>query len=304
MANQKEIEAMYDWVDYFHVLRLGDYADFTCALFDGDFSKTLNQAQKDKHEYVLGGLHFKAGDRILDIGCGWGPMLNYIRERGGKGVGFTLSSAQNKYNVSKGLDSRLQDYKTVKPQDVGQFDGVVSIGALEHFCSIEDFKAGKQEEIYKNFFKFCSDVLPKGGRLYLHMMIWGKKVPNPDSFSLNAPEGSEEKIMARTIKFYPGSWLPASKEQLIKCAEPYFNFISTKNGRLDYIETLKRWGDWSSIWGSPIKTFKALWGYIKLLPKLFDPNFRTQLAFLRHSDQSAIFKKEIFTHERMFFEKK
>ena len=82
MANQKEIEAMYDWVDYFHVLRLGDYADFTCALFDGDFSKTLNQAQKDKHEYVLGGLHFKAGDRILDIGCGWGPMLNYIRERG------------------------------------------------------------------------------------------------------------------------------------------------------------------------------------------------------------------------------
>jgi cyclopropane-fatty-acyl-phospholipid synthase len=304
MANQKEIEAMYDWMDYFHVLRLGDYADFTCALFDGDFSKTLNQAQKDKHEYILKGLNFKPGDRILDIGCGWGPMLNAIREHGGQGVGFTLSSAQNRYNISKGLDSRLQDYKTVDPKEIGQFNGVVSIGAFEHFCSIDEFKAGKQEEIYKNFFKFCSDVLPKGGRLYLHMMVWGKKVPNPDEMSLNAPEGSDEKILARAAKFYPGSWLPTGKDQLIKCAAPYFNFVSSSNGRLDYIETLKRWGDWSSVWASPTKTFKAIMGYIKLLPKLLDPNFRAQLDFLKHGDQSVIFKREIFSHERMFFEKK
>lgn len=303
MANQREIEAMYNWMDYFHILRLGDYADFTCALFDGDFTKTLKQAQKDKHSFVFEGIHFKLGDRILDIGCGWGPILNAVRQRGGKALGFTLSSAQNKYNISKGLDSRLQDYKTVDSKQIGQFDGVVSLGAFEHFCSIEDFKAGKQEQIYKDFFKFCSDVLPKGGRLFLQTMIWGKHVPNPDKASLSAPEGSEEKILARTYKFYPGSWLPANKEQIIKCAAPYFNFISAKNGRLDYIETLKRWYDWSEVKKSPVKNFKRIIGYLRMIPKLLDSNFRAQWDFLRHNDQTTIFEREIFTHERMFFEK-
>jgi len=304
MANQQEIEAMYDWVDYFHVLRLGEYADFTCALFDGDFSKTLQQAQRDKHDYILNGLKFKPGQRILDIGCGWGPILNAVRERGGQAVGLTLSSAQNAYNLSRGLDSRLRDYKTVDPAELGRFDGVVSVGALEHFCSVEEFMAGKQNEIYKNFFKFCHEVLPEGGRLYLHMMVWGGKVPNIDDVSLGAPKGSDELILARANKFYPGSWLPSGKDQLIQCANPYFNFISSKNGRLDYIETLKRWDDWSSVWASPVKTYKALRGCIKLLPKLLDLNFRTQLAFLYHSDQTEIFKREIFSHEKMFFEKK
>ncbi|MDP7323220.1 MAG: class I SAM-dependent methyltransferase, partial [Candidatus Woesearchaeota archaeon] len=198
MATQREIEAMYDWADYFHVLRLGDYADFSCAFYDGDFSKTLDHAQKDKHRYVLNGIKFKPGNRILDIGCGWGPMLNAIRKRGGDGVGFTLSNAQNQYNLSKGLDSSLQDYKNVNPKEIGKFDGAVSIGAIEHFCSIEEFRAGNQEKIYKKFFKFCSDVLPKGGRLYLHTMVWGKKVPNPEDISLRAPDGSEEIILART----------------------------------------------------------------------------------------------------------
>jgi len=136
------------------------------------------------------------------------------------------------------------------------------------------------------------------------MMVWGKKVPNPDDVSLDAPEGSDELILARAKKFYPRSWLPSEKDQLIQCADPYFNFISSKNGRLDYIETLKRWGDWSPVWASPVKTYKALKGCIKLLPKLLDPDFRTQLAFIYYSDQAEIFKREIFSHEKMFFEKK
>jgi cyclopropane-fatty-acyl-phospholipid synthase len=304
MANQKEIEATYDWIDYFLVLKLGDYADFTCALFDGDFSKTLDQAQKDKHEYILKGIRFKPGDRVLDIGCGWGAMLHVIKESDGKEMGFTLSSAQNKYNLSKGLDSRLQDYKTVSLQKIGKFDGVVCVGAFEHFCSMEEFIAGKQEEIYKKFFKFCSDILPKGGRLYLQTMIWGKRMPNPDDINLAAPEGSLEKISARTIKFFPGSWLPKRKEQIIECAMPYFRFISTNNGRLDYIETIKRWYDWSSVWASYRKTLSAIKVFIKLLPRfLTSRDFRIQLSFYFHHDQDNLFKKEFFDHERMIFEK-
>jgi cyclopropane-fatty-acyl-phospholipid synthase len=304
MANQKDIEAMYDWMDYFHILRLGDYADFTGAYFNGDFSKTLNQAQNDKHDLVFKGIKFKKGNKILDIGCGWGPILNATRSRGGTATGLTLSRAQNAYNKSKGLHSILQDFKEVNPKSLGKFDAVVSLGAFEHFCSVNEFKEGKQEKIYKDFFKFCSDVLPKGARLYLQTMIWGKKMPNPDDANLKSKK-AENRILARTLKFYPGSWLPKSQEQIIKCAKPYFKLTSSYNGRLDYIETLKRWADFSQIWNSPKKTLIAIKGYLKLIPKfLLNKDFRIQLQFIHKNDQAVIFKREIFTHQRMFFEKK
>lgn len=302
MANQKDIEAMYDWVDHFHELRLGKNADFTCAFFDGDFSKTLDQAQKDKHEYILKGIDFKKGDRILDIGCGWGPILKIVEDRGGKAVGLTLSSAQAKSCQKQGLEARLQDYKTADIKKLGKFDGIVSVGAIEHFCSIEDFKKGKQDQIYRDFFKFCNDLLPKGGTLFLQSMVWGKRVPDPDKFSLEAPEGSEEIIMARTIKFYPGSWL-GTKDQLIKAAEPYFKLTLSNNGRLDYIETLNRWGKAIRLLYTTWRIFPAAWSSLRLLPRLLSRDFRTQLSFIRHSDQSEIFKREIFSHERMFFKK-
>ncbi len=79
MATQSEIEALYDWVHFFHTLRSGDYADFSCAFFDGNFNQTLVAAQKAKHQWALDGLRFQSADRILDVGCGWGPVLNAVR---------------------------------------------------------------------------------------------------------------------------------------------------------------------------------------------------------------------------------
>jgi len=304
MASQKDIEATYDWVDGFHELRLGKHADYTCAFFDGDFAKTLYQAQKDKHEYALKGITFKPGRKVLDIGCGWGPILQAVKDKGGVAVGFTLSPAQRQSCVNQGLDARLQDYKAADPERLGEFDGIVCIGALEHFCSIEEFKDGRQDEIYRNFFRFCNVLLPSAGRLYLQTMVWGKKVPDSDKLSLDAPKGSDELIVAKAATFYPGSWLPTGKEQLAKDAEPYFKLISSNNGRLDYIETLDRWDKSIRLLYTTWRIFPTAVAALKLLPRFLTSRaFRTQLSFVRNKDQAEIFRREIFSHERMIFEK-
>ncbi len=305
MANQHQIEAMYDWVDYFHTLRLGPYADFSCAYFNGDFNKTLDQAQHDKQAWVLEGIGFQPGQRIIDIGSGWGNMLQAVRQRGGQAVGLTLSRAQTRYATGQGLTTFLQDWKNADPGSLGKFDGAVSIGAFEHFCSDDEYLAGEQERIYQDFFRFCSDVLPPGGKLYLQTMIWGETAPDPRTRSLQAAEGSTDRILARLEKFYPGSWLPKSKQQVITTANPYFNFLYSSNGRLDYIETLDRWDASTKNLFRPSRFGKALIGAVRLVPRFIrDPDFRIQVESVRRKNQQVCFQKEIMTHERMFFQKR
>src|SRR5918998_6569556 len=235
MATRQEIEATYNYMDEIFRLSLGETGDLTCAMYDGDFSKTLAQAQKDKHDYVLNALNFHAGFRMLDIGCGWGPMLRAAKARGGHGIGLTLSTKQAEACSRNGLEAYVKDWKDVSVETFGKFDGVVSLGAFEHFCSVEEYLAGKQEQIYQDFFKLCCDLLPKGGRLYLQTMMWGKNATEYKDISLNASKGSNEYILAVLGKFFPGSWLPSGEEQLIRVAEPYLRVVSLNNGRRDYI---------------------------------------------------------------------
>ena len=300
MATQKEIEATYDYMDEIFRLSLGDHADITGAMYNGDFSLSLEEAQQAKHNYVLAGLRFKKGDRVLDIGCGWGPFLQVVKERGGKGMGLTLSPAQARACQQDGLNAVVKDWKDADPKEIGTMDGVVSVGAFEHFCSIEELQAGKQEEIYDHFFKFCSDVLDPGGRLYLQTMMWGKRVPRPEDFSPDAPKLSDAWIVGHVIKFYPGSWLPNGLEQIERCAKPYFRLISENNGKLDYIQTMKEWGKRIK----KLSARKILVG-LKVLPRLlFDRNFRYQMTSLRYSCNQRCFQREIMSHQRMVFEKR
>jgi cyclopropane-fatty-acyl-phospholipid synthase len=304
-ANQKEIETTYDWLDDLHEIRLGAYADLSCAFFDGDFKKTLAQAQKDKHDWVFKELGIgSAGKHILDIGCGWGPILNAIRVRGGAGIGITLSRAQAKYCSSRGLDAKVLDWKETDPRVLGKFEGVISVGAFEHFCSPEEFERGEQWRIYKRFFDFCADVLPLGGKLYLQTMIWGKKVPVPNTLSFDAPEGSPERILARLRKFYPGSWAPTNIDQIKGSASRRFKLLSSNNGRKDYIETLNRWGEGTRSVLSFRKFSSASPVLLRLAGRyLTDHDFRIQMSSIWHNDQQRCFIDEIMTHERMFFEK-
>src|SRR5437763_8488064 len=143
MADRDDLEFTYSLIDRIFRLSLGELADFSGAKYDGDFSLSLEEAQRRKHEYVAEQIGIGPGRRVLDLGCGWGPLLDYIRRRGGTGVGVTLSSAQLAACRRHGLDVRLLDAREVTPELVGTFDAVASLGAFEHFCSPEDFEAGR-----------------------------------------------------------------------------------------------------------------------------------------------------------------
>src|SRR3954451_10559047 len=94
MAERNDLEFTYSLIDRVFRLSLGELADFSCAKYDGDFSLDLEAAQERKHQFVLDQLGVAPGRRLLDLGCGWGPLLDAVRRRGGTGGGVTLSSAQ------------------------------------------------------------------------------------------------------------------------------------------------------------------------------------------------------------------
>src|SRR5574341_2521989 len=107
MATQREMEFAYSLMDRMFRWSLGETADFSGAKYDGDFSLTLEQAQRRKHEFVARQLAIRKGSRVLDLGCGWGPVLNYLRELGAEGIGVTLSTAQAKACRRNGLAAHL-----------------------------------------------------------------------------------------------------------------------------------------------------------------------------------------------------
>jgi len=311
MGTQKDIEFAYNDIDKRWRLCLGDHADITAAFYDGDYTKSLEQAQKDKHDWILEGINFQKGGRILDIGSGWGPMLKTIKERGGKGVGLTLSSSQLYVCKKHSLDARLQDYKTTNIRELGKFNGVVSIGAFEHFCSVEEYLEGKRDEIYSNFFKFCNDVLEDKGRLFLQTMTFGKNVPwgnreptkkDIEMCSIKSPKKSDERVLAGMRAFFPGAWVPhEGTEYLIKLAKPYFDFIKNSDGRLDYIQTIT---EWDKKWHAPVKG--KLFASMSMLKEglLKGKEYWAKMQSIKRNDIREVFIRDLFGHQRMFFQKK
>ena len=79
MAVAKDLDFTYSLTDRVIRLSLGELPDFSGAKFDGDFSLSLEQAQRRKHDYVAEQIGIGPGRRLLDLGCGWGPLLAYAR---------------------------------------------------------------------------------------------------------------------------------------------------------------------------------------------------------------------------------
>src|SRR6202042_2901380 len=86
------------------------------------------------------------------------------------------SGAQARACRGHGLDVRLQDARHVTRDSFGGFDAVASLGAFEHFCSPDDYRAGRQQHVYRDFFERIASLLQPGGRIYLQTMVYGRNM--------------------------------------------------------------------------------------------------------------------------------
>jgi cyclopropane-fatty-acyl-phospholipid synthase len=299
MADRNDLEFTYSLIDRMFRLSLGEMADFSGAKYDGDFSLTLEQAQARKHEYVAEQIGIGPGRRVLDLGCGWGPLLDFVRRRGGTGVGVTLSSAQAAACRRHGLDVHLDDARLVTRERFGPFDAVASLGAFEHFCSPEEYRAGQQETIYCDLFARVASVLPDEGRFYLQTMVFGPNMIPLDDVDIDAPRESDAWYLALLGHQFPGSWLPMGLDQIVTCAAPHFDLVASTSGRLDYIETIRQW---RKRFGEP--SVKKTLLKLRLAPRwLTSSDFR--LAFTSGvSANSVCFERELLEHHRIVLQKR
>jgi cyclopropane-fatty-acyl-phospholipid synthase len=299
MADQRDIDFTYSLTDRVFRLSMGELADFSGAKYDGDFSISLEDAQRRKHEFIAEQIGIGPGRRVLDLGCGWGPLLNFIRDRGASGLGVTFSHAQLAACRRHGLDVHLYDAREVTRETFGTFDAVASLGAFEHFCSPDDYRAGRQEEVYRKLFEHVAGVLPGKGRFYLQTMVFGPNMIALDAVDIHAPRGSDAFILALLGRQFPGSWLPLGASQVIDSAAPSFRLVSMESGRLDYIETITQWNKRVGA-----RSLRKSLLKLRLVPRwLASPDFR--LAFTSGvSANKVCFERELLDHFRFVFEKR
>jgi cyclopropane-fatty-acyl-phospholipid synthase len=298
MAERRDLNFSYSLTDRVVRLSLGELTDFSGAKYDGDFSLSLERAQRRKHDYVAEQIGIEPGRRVLDLGCGWGGLLNYIRGVGATGLGVTLSSAQAASCRRHGLDVHVHDARQVTRDDFGAFDAVASLGAFEHFCSPDDYTAGRQENVYREVFEHVAGVLPDSGRFYLQTMAFGRNMIPVEQISTDAPRNSDAWILGLLGRQFPGSWLPLGQEQVFRCAEPSFRLVSSVSGRLEYIETINQW---NARIGAP--SFRKTLLKLRLVPRwLTNSDFR--FAFSSGvSANKLCFERELLDHYRLVFEK-
>lgn len=300
MADQRDLDFSYSLIDRIFRLSFGETADFSCAKYDGDFSLTLEQAQRQKHEYIFSNLNLREGERVIDLGCGWGPFLVFLREKGIRGTGVTLSEKQAESCRKNGLDVHLLDCRAIKTDTLGVFDAAVSVEAFEHFSTKEEWRTGYQEEVYSGFFKHVHDLLQPNGRFYLQT---GTLTDRPVDFNqsrFTAEKHTDEYICALLSEQFPGSWPAKGDQQIISVSEPYFNLVHKESGRLDYIETQNQWRKRYTRFN-----VKKYMHYVSLFSTCLINNRHRERILLHRANANRIcFERGIMDLHRFVFERK
>ena len=225
--SRKNIHAHYDLGNAFYELWLDGTMNYSSAWFEGDHSQDMADAQKAKVRRALRMVNAQPGDRVLEIGCGWGALAEAATiEFGAHITGVTLSTEQlafanarmQSHGVQQRADLRLQDYRDI---DDGPYDAV---------CSIEMIEAVGQE-YWPTYFQTISRMLKPGGRACIQ--------------SITIDDALFERYVHSTdfIQQYifPGGCLPSPSEFRKQAQAAGLQVVDELNFGPDYAETLRRW---------------------------------------------------------------
>lgn len=161
-ATAESIRHHYDVSNDFYALWLDASLTYTCALWgEGD---TLEDAQRRKLDYLIEGARATGARRVLDVGCGWGSLLNRLvgEHAVGQAVGLTLSDSQAELLRARELprtEVRVENWLDHEPDE--KYDAIISIGAFEHFART-GLSRTERVAAYREFFARCRSWLPKG----------------------------------------------------------------------------------------------------------------------------------------------
>ena len=222
--SKKNIKHHYDIGEELYDLFLDKkHRQYSCAYFLNE-NESLEDAQQNKINHIIKKLDLKPGQKVLDIGCGWGGMAFEIaRQSQCEVTGISLSENQIKYCNEKAKELKMDnqvnfeicDYRNVK----GKFHKIVSVGAFEHFG----------RKFYKTFFKKVRDILTDDGICLLHTIG-----------SIDPPGPGQPFIQKR---IFPGGVVPSLSE-LVKPIEKTGLILADCETLIHhYDKTLKAWLD-------------------------------------------------------------
>ncbi|MEK8069714.1 class I SAM-dependent methyltransferase [Rhodococcoides navarretei] len=213
----------YDVSNAFYEQVLGPSMTYTCAAFESA-DHSLEAAQENKYRLVFDKLGLQPGDRLLDIGCGWGSMVRYAARRGVRVIGVTLSQEQASWAQKAIADEGLSDLAEVRFSDYRDvpetnFDAISSIGLTEHI--------GVHN--YPSYFSFIQSKLRDGGRLLNH------SITRPDNRA-HAKAGS---FIDRYV--FPDGELTGSGRIITEIQDVGLEVRHEENLREHYALTLAGW---------------------------------------------------------------
>ena len=235
-TSPRAIRHHYDLTDDFYRDWLGPDMVYSCGWWDaGDGHDSLARAQHRKLDFFADRLRVRGG-HVLDIGCGWGALLDrFARVHGtASGTGLTLSPSQADFAARRnvpGVSYLLQNWADHRPDD--GYDAITCIEATEHFAS-ETLSPDEKVEVYRAFFERAASWLRPGGRMGLQLIC----LDNVGHAGSRAGRGPFADLILGDI--FPES-MPASLSELVLGWETHFELDEFHDHPSHYQRTFRAW---------------------------------------------------------------